>query len=253
MAVEEKTGAEEQGEDTVRLTVNCSVRRGIHKAQCEDTCLIGTKIVNDGTATVECVPPARVYICDGVGENAGGGEASMFICKHISDDFKEVNMELIRYGRESGKPQMATTLTGLIFRQDGIVLVHAGNTRLYTVRGGYLNQITTDHTTCEWLRQTGNDEAAETYNKNEIRCAFGGGSPDYLNDVVVRQIFSDRVPGMLMMTTDGIHDYLTEDQMESIIGSTLSASEKINLLIETSVNNGSEDDCSAVIIGISER
>lgn len=204
--------------------------------------------MNDRSTVMECISPKRVYICDGVGGNVGGREASMFLCEHIGDDFHAINREMIQYGRQIGKPQMASTLTGLVFGQDGIMLVHAGNTRLYTVRGGYLNQMTTDQTTCEWLRQTGNAEAAENYNQNEIRCAFGGGNPAYLKDLVVRRVFPSHQPKMLMMTTDGVHDYLTTDQMESILRMKVSTCDRIEMLIESAVNHGSKDDCTVVLM-----
>ena len=237
----------------IEITAVCRVKRGIYKSICDDTCLVDTQIINDGSATVFCTPPTRIYLCDGVGGNAGGRDASMFVCSHISDDFLALNEALIHYGRRIGEPNMATTLTGLIFDERGITLVHAGNTRLYSLRGGFLNQITSDQTTYEWLKRIGNTEGAEACNRSEILCAFGGGKLDYLRHLVVQEVFSDRIPKTLILTTDGIHDYLTEDQMEYILCGALMPEEKINLLIKEAEQNGSQDDCSAVILSLNSE
>ena len=231
--------------------VSCRVSRGVQKAECEDSCLVGTAVIND----------SAVCLCDGVGGNAGGRDASLFICREIgnavnhsevTEALKKLNGELIEYGCQIGKPTMASTLTGLIFDDDRITLIHAGNTRLYTVRGGFLNQVTTDHTTYEWLKSIGNTEAAEACNRSEIRCAFGAGNPDYLKQLVVRPVFDDRRPKLLLMTTDGIHDYLTNDEMENIINTEMTDQEKIDSLIESAGEKGSKDDCSAMMIRIIE-
>lgn len=235
------------------ITASCRVSRGPHKTECEDCCLIGTEVVNGASATTELRTPARLYLCDGVGGNAGGRDASLFVCRNVSDDFQTVNEALIEYGRELGKPIMATTLTGLIFREDGVTLVHAGNTRLYALRGGFLNRITTDQTTYEWLKSLGRDEAAELCNKSEIRCAFGGGKREYLNGLIVRDVFTDRIPKTLLFTTDGIHDYLTDDELEQMFRTDGSDVDRMDRMIRAARGNGSQDDCSAILARISEN
>ena len=241
--------------------VSCRVSRGVQKAECEDSCLVGTAVINDSAVSLDSTAPTMVCLCDGVGGNAGGRDASLFLCREIgnavnhsevTEALKKLNGELIEYGIQSGKPTMASTLTGLIFRDDRITLIHAGNTRLYTIRGGFLNQITTDHTTYEWLKSIGNTEAAEACNRSEIRCAFGAGNPDYLKQLVVRPVFDDRRPKLLLMTTDGIHDYLTNDEMENILGTEMTDQEKIDSLIERAGEKGSKDDRSAMMIRIIE-
>ena len=145
---------------------------------------------------------------------------------------------------------MATTLTALIFDENAVSLAHAGNTRLYTIRGGFINQVTTDQTTYEWLKSMCNMDGAEACNRSEIRCAMGGGNPDYLKSLVMEPVFERKLPKKLMFTTDGVHDYLTQDEIEEILGLNLTDTEKVQRIVECAAENGSEDDRSVMLIAL---
>ena len=232
------------------MHITYAITMGIHKQQCEDTARIGDMVINNDHGEADVPAPAIIALCDGVGGNAGGREASAFVCTNLSKDVTALNQQLIGYGKQLGKPAMATTLTALFFDADGVTLAYAGNTRLYTIRGGFINQVTTDQTTYEWLKSIGNMDGAEACNKSEIRCAMGGGNPDYLKALVMEPVFERKLPRMLMMTTDGIHDYVNQDEMEDILSSDTSAAEKCRRLVDRAVEHGSEDDCSVILIEI---
>ena len=73
-----------------------------------------------------------------------------------------------------------------------------------------------------------------------------------MKQLVVRHVFDDRKPKLLLMTTDGIHDYLANDEMENILGAEMTDPEKIDSLIESAGEKGSKDVRSAVMIRIKE-
>lgn len=230
------------------MRITYSVTKGIHKVCCEDTARIGDAILNDTMGELELTTPATIALCDGVGGNAGGQEASGFVCTNLCKELQELNSRLIAYGKQLGKPTMATTITALFFEENGNTLVHAGNTRLYAYRGGFLNQITTDQTTYEWLKSIGNTEGAEACNRSEIRCAMGGGNPDYLKSLVMERVFERKVPKLLMLTTDGVHDYMSQDEIEEILAEEGSMGDKIGKIVELAAAHGSEDDRSVIVI-----
>jgi protein phosphatase len=78
--------------------------------------------------------------------------------------------------RNSKHDFMATTLTGFYFNDGQYKIVHVGNTRAYVKQGKYLKQITSDHTTYNWLLNSGQIEAAAKCNRSEITNCFGGES-----------------------------------------------------------------------------
>lgn len=243
------------------MKVTYCVKKGKNKEKCDDSALISSYVVNDNSGQIEVYGKSGFFIADGVGGNAGGDEASLYVVNAVkninSEDIDtikknllEINDNLIDYGRSiTGHEQMATTLTGIIFDTVNTVMIHCGNTRLYALQGSFLKQITSDQTTYQWLMSTGNSDAAENCNKSEIRGAFGGGNAKFVETLVVNNIFERGIPTKVLMTSDGVHDILNIDDIEDIITcDSVSSMEKINMLIEAAINKGSEDDCTAVLI-----
>ena len=183
----------------------------------------------------------RLFLKSNLSGNAGA-------CATAVSNAAQALRQSISYGKQLGKPSMATTLTALLFDEQKVTLAHAGNTRLYAIRGGFINQITKDQTTYEWLKSIGNLEGAQACNKSEIRCALGGGNPEYLKALVIKPAFERKVPGVLMFTTDGVHDYVSQDEMEEILEKDIPATEKIREMIDLAATNGSEDDRSVILV-----
>lgn len=140
---------------------------------------------------------------------------------------------------------MATTLTGFYVRDRIFNVVHIGNTRAYVKQGKYLKQITSDHTTYNWLLSRGQTEAAEKSNKSEITNCFGGKNPKLLSKLYIAesQMFS-----LALLTSDGVHEYVDLDAMESVIAGEEPLEAKCEKIIRLAVDAGSEDDLSVVII-----
>ena len=236
----------------MKLKVEYSISPGTHTPVCEDTALIGDKIFCEGNGSLEIETPCRIALLDGVGGNGGGHEASVFVAERLKeltaageaqayyDGLKQINMELIGQGGANSK--RATTLAALCFEDSGMYMAYAGNTRIYEGKNGCLRQITEDHTTYALLRAAGDLEAAEKCNKNEIRTAFGGGNPAYLRGLCVEPVFERRIPKSILLTTDGVHDTLTQDELE--------AETSPDGLTRLARKNGSTDDCSAIKIYI---
>lgn len=245
----------------MKYMVTVCTMHGINKLESDDSVLIGKTIVNDSCAKTEIAAPAWVCLCDGVGGNAGGREASMFVCSSLAEQpipqdedgvkatIETINhMLLERAVRTLDHRHMATTATVLLFLEDAVYLAHIGNTRLYALRGGFLQQITEDHTTYRWLINTGNMEAAEHCNKSEIRGAMGGGSNGYIKTLEVKRVFERKLPSKLLMTTDGIHDTLTTDEMEEIISNAENTEACVRQLCAAALAAGTDDDRSAIMI-----
>ena len=260
-----------------------STRAGKRHKTSEDAVLVGTEIITDAAGIFPVPDQGFVCVADGVGGNKGGAQAARFVlnalaardhdegcnnnsCEELRGFLIKTNQELIEYAAGKGSlyeehkvaeeyeqpvressPDMAATLTGICFTDTGMKLVHVGNTRVYVRQGKYLKQITSDHTTYQWLMSTGRTEAAEKCNKSEITNCFGGGSPALLSKLYVAdfQQFS-----LALLTSDGIHEYVDPDSMEEILAGEGSYADKCEALVRKAKDAGSEDDLSAVIIDI---
>lgn len=246
------------------MIITYNIKKGRNKEKCDDSALIGSKVMNDESGVLEMDAIGKVFIGDGVGGNAGGDEASLFVMNRIADielkDSKEemkinliaINNALLDYAKNiPGHENMATTLTGLFFKNGRAIIAHCGNTRVYALQGSFLKQITSDQTTYQWLMSIGNAEAAENCNKSEIRGAFGGGNAKFADTLIVEDVFERGFPSIVLMTSDGIHDVLDIDEIEDIVANMdLSSTDKVIKLVDMAIEKGSMDDCTAVLIEI---
>ncbi|MEG2267789.1 MAG: serine/threonine-protein phosphatase [Acinetobacter sp.] len=237
------------------MNIYVLTQKGANHSENEDRILIGHMVAAQGATSVE-VADGILAIADGVGGNQAGAIASQFVVtqlcneQHVSSEtFARINQELFHLSLE--KPEynnMASTLTGIYIADHCTTLFSVGNTRVYLLQSNkYIKQLTKDDTTIQYLRDAAQLTTAEVeqFNrKNEITACFGGGRLD-LCKIKISKLEPITVP--LMMTSDGIHDYVTPDQIEAIImecGISLSACEEILSLAR---NAGSSDDISIML------
>ncbi len=231
-------------------------RVGLSHEICEDATLVGTEVLSDTTDSLQIPDTGFICVADGVGGNNGGAEASRFVLANLAnsdctpeslhDELARVNHNLLE--KAAATPEafnMATTLTGVFLQDNSCHLLHVGNTRAYIKQGRYLKQITSDHTTYNWLKSSGQLEAAVACNKNEITNCFGGANPSLLSKLVV----SELTPFSLMvLTSDGVHEYVDIDTLEDILFGEGSYEDKCEEILDLARNSGSEDDATIVII-----
>lgn len=238
------------------MMIYCCNRIGKHHAVSEDAMLAGNTVYSAGLYTVDMPEHGWIAVADGVGGNRGGAEASRFVLDRlcqcqgetVSDALLQINRDLIAQGKASNQPDMATTLTGIYLQNGSRTLFHIGNTRAYALQGHYLKQLTTDHTTYQWLRATGRMAEAEACNQNEMIACLGGGSERLFSRFTVQKITAYRY---MLLTSDGIHDYVDLDTLEAIVNEAIPEAQKCQKIMETAIENGSEDDLSIVIAAFS--
>ena len=237
-------------------------KTGKGKAFGDDRVVIGKNIYDNADSLDDVSLPFVIAVADGVGGAAGGADAASFVTEKLSDypfniplnkdgirlELVRINNALLKYAKASPQKEgMATTLSGVISNGDSTFIFHIGNTRIYGVFGDYLKQLTTDHTTFEFLRMTGNEVAAQSCNKSEITACMGGGSSDYLNKLEVFPFEKFSGLSRVILTSDGVHDYVDMDTLERILtgGLTEKTCEEIS---QAALLKGSKDDISVIII-----
>ena len=237
--------------------VYISTHAGKRHSISEDAVLAGANVL---TETFEVLPmPECGFICiaDGVGGNRGGDQASQFVLRELSKHrdaarvdlaglLKEINENLIATAASDGSAvDMATTLTGFYINDGQFTLIHIGNTRAYLKQGKYLNQITSDPTTYNWLLRNGQIEAAQNCNKSEITNCFGGSNPTLLAKLRVSEC---QQFALALLTSDGVHEYVDLDALEEIVTSEETPVDMCEAIVQRAVDAGSQDDISVVII-----
>lgn len=239
-----------------------STHAGKRHSISEDAVLVGSEVLTETSDTLPMPECGFICVADGVGGNLGGDQASRYVLgelsKHQETDevdlaglLKEINKSLIASAATAGNAtDMATTLTGFYVKDGQFRLIHIGNTRAYIKQGKYLKQITSDHTTYNWLLSSGQVEAAQNCNRSEITNCFGGNNPALLSKLLICdcQQFT-----LALLTSDGVHEYVDLDSLEEIITSEGLMSDKCEEIARRAVAAGSEDDISVVVICPSEK
>ena len=242
-------------------------KKGYGKEICQDSMLVGNSILSEGY--MEWSPDEKfvVAIADGVGGANAGEEASFQALKgirdaaffqgctenYITESIGKVNENIVAASRANPAwERMATTLTGIYLDSNKGLLFHVGNTRLFCLNGQYLCQLTEDHTNVNFWVSMGmmtRQEAENHPRRNEINACIGGGDTAMAAKLEVKNITEQIQAGKpLLLTTDGIHDYLSLDEMEAILGQEESIKERLSGLIDQALANGSKDDISVIYI-----
>ena len=245
----------------MKYMVSYCSQRGKNKQACEDSALIGNLVINDEAGTAELQTPCWICLCDGVGGNAGGREASLFVARELSDCgslgsaaevkslFIEINNRLLEQAQQTSDHKlMATTATALFFSDKAVYLAHVGDTRLYAKDGASARQLTADQTAYQWFIDHHLRIFAGKRSRDGIYGGMGGGNGKRLKPLVVEQLPEGVPCRTMLLTSDGVHDHLPQTEIEEILNRDVSIEEKAKMLCSAALTHGSEDDRTAVIL-----
>jgi protein phosphatase len=144
---------------------------------------------------------------------------------------------------------MATTLVTCALRHDQAVVSHVGDSRCYLVRHGRARQITQDHTWVAQQRKLGlisKSEVAESESRHVLIRSLGPEmfvSPD---TTAVSLLAGD----MLVLSTDGLHDELSDTAIAEIASQPKTVEDIARELVERAVEIDGNDNTSAQVIRI---
>jgi protein phosphatase/serine/threonine-protein phosphatase Stp1 len=148
---------------------------------------------------------------------------------------------------KAGHGTIASTVVVLIVRGDHFACLWAGDSRLYRLRGGALEQITRDHSLVQELVEAGvvRPEDAESHPRaNVITRAVGAG-----HDGLEMDKATDRVlPGdRFLLCSDGLSKTLPAGEIAGLMGGADPAHAP-ELLIAAALARQASDNVTAVVI-----
>ena len=239
------------------MFVIAETQKGLHKAENEDRIVVNETVISSGVIQTDFVG-GILAVADGVGGNNAGAVASHFVAKELAS-LKEpskaaltaINEALLEEStKNQGLAGMATTLSAVYFDKM-VSMYHVGNTRVYAIHEGKcLEQLTYDDTKVNYLIATGQltPEEAETYDKrNVITACMGGGKEAYFQ-LKISDISNIDTTAFLM-TSDGVHEYVSKNEIEQILNELSFTAVACSKIIEKARMNGSTDDAS-ILLGV---
>lgn len=210
-------------------------------------------------------------VADGMGGHAGGDVASSLATQAVTavadERFESVEIaqqrlvesvknsaaELIEAVREHPDlAGMGTTVSALLRHNNQVVIAHIGDSRIYRLRGGVLEQITTDHTFVQKLVETGRitpEEALVHPRRNVLMRVLG----DVAGSVDVDTAVLDTEPGdRWMLCSDGLCGYAAENAIANVLTTEPDAVKAASKLINLALERGAPDNVTVVIAGVNE-
>lgn len=209
-------------------------------------------------------PHAGVWV---VADGMGGHDAGDFASQTITGEMESLGFAISagdlqarfmeRLGRAHqrirehsaslGGTTVGATLVAFLIYEDNYACIWSGDSRIYRMRGGALEQLTKDHTEVQELLDAGmiNAEEAESWpRKNVITRAIG--VTDTPNcDVISGQV---RAGDTFLLCSDGLTEHNTDDDLETGLHISDGAQHACDSLITQTLQRGAKDNVTAVVV-----
>lgn len=231
---------------------------------------VGSRKVNeDAISAIKKDGAYGFIVCDGLGGQGMGDTASKLVAECFKKRFKNSKIDelflpktfdyaqsslLQEKNKLNIKNQMCTTAVALAINENTAYVGHIGDSRLYFFEDGKLIYKTLDHSLPQMLALQGEikeEDIAHHPDRNKLLRAFGTewDKPMYTTEEPItlnkNQAF--------LLCTDGIWEWITEQQFCEHLKSSSNAEEWLNKIIknvEQSSKNAQRDNYSAVAVFI---
>lgn len=141
---------------------------------------------------------------------------------------------------------MGTTIVVSLWLDEAMIISHVGDSRAYIYENKTLTQLTKDHTYVNLLVESGsiNKEQAKVHPKKNVLLKALGVFEDL---VVTSQVFP-HPNGTLLLCSDGLYNFLAQEECIDILEKEISLEEKVLLLTQLANDHGGQDNISVVLM-----
>jgi serine/threonine protein phosphatase PrpC len=233
--------------------------KGSVRAHNEDSFLLGEETggtgIDDTRASYngDIINSTVFAVADGMGGHSAGDAASQFVVQQLlrrihgipridsavlEETIKSIHADLLEEAVRINAPNMGSTLTGLAVQDGNCGLFNAGDSRVYRMRNGFLQQLSRDDSLSSILPGAA---------KNIITNALGAG----LSAVTVESRFSSSVavPGdVFFLCSDGVHGAIQDEALEKLLSESGTPEEIAYRIVEQAIANDSDDNCTALVV-----
>jgi serine/threonine protein phosphatase PrpC len=219
---------------------------------------------NEDFILVRCEKkPCYMLVADGMGGAAAGEIASKIAAFSVQQYFEELNserlipsdlIEAVKYANKQIVTEthynerlkgMGTTMTLAAVEDNHIIIAQVGDSCAYLLSNEKLHKITKDHTYVQKLIDNGiieKSQAADNPLKNIITRVVG------MNDLIVDTYEIEwSKSDFLLLCSDGLTTYMSEEELLQVLVSESSLSEKADEMVSCALNKGGRDNISVII------
>jgi protein phosphatase len=209
-------------------------------------------------------------VADGMGGHAGGDVASAIVAQRVAEADRAyssphdaefaLQSALIAANsllaetvfEHSELTGMGTTASGIVLVGGQIVVAHIGDSRIYRLRGGTLEQITADHTFVQRLVDSGRitpEEAAVHPRRSVLMRVLGDvdAAPE-----IDTKVLDTRPGDRWLLCSDGLSSYVSEERISSALENTTTAQAAADRLVKDSLDHGAPDNVTVIVVDIGD-
>ncbi len=209
------------------------------------------------------VPGQNIWlVADGMGGHAAGDFASRLIADTVAmlpdglepaekmqalrAAIQQAHNIIVSEAEERGRGTIGATVVALMMANNHFVAFWAGDSRLYRLRAGHIEMLTTDHSVVADLVLSGEiswDEAEQHPQSNAITRAVGVGDELELDKIRGQVEPGDR----FLLCSDGLTKYATFQMLEDILRANPieTVSDK---LLKLALDGGGQDNISVIVV-----
>ncbi|OGS68979.1 MAG: hypothetical protein A3J79_06935 [Elusimicrobia bacterium RIFOXYB2_FULL_62_6] len=235
---------------------------------------------NEDSALVDN-PLGLAIVADGMGGHSSGEVASQLAVKVTRDKFGDMQRTGLKPGSydekysleanqlgfavqlansviyEAGNstPEnkgMGTTLSSLLLNREKVSIAHIGDSRIYLLRDGVLEQITEDHSLVMDHVRKGLltvEQAEKSPLQNILTRALGAQKTPQVDLKEIDVFEKDR----FLLCTDGLFKAVQEDKIAELLKENADNQKACEALVTEANNNGGPDNVTVVIVAIKKK
>ncbi len=204
-----------------------------------------------------------MVVADGMGGHKGGATASKLAANTIKERFlssggddvaailrdamEQANAVIFQEASEHDELEgMGTTTSALLIRGGRCWIGHVGDSRIYRVRGGEIEQLTDDHSLVATMVREGllSAEEAETHPRRNVLQRSMGVASEVEADVAGPL---DLAPGdHFLLCSDGLHGLVNSSEMAEVINNH-DIEAAADRFIELALERGAHDNVTVIV------
>lgn len=203
-------------------------------------------------------------VCDGMGGHAAGQIASELACKTFIDVYLNhpateptaamraaaaaANRFVLDVARAvPSRRGMGTTLSALILLQDQAFTVQVGDSRVYRLRQGVMEQLTWDHTWLEEAVRAGTPrEIAEAGRNKHVLTRAVGTEENLQADVFTHDVQANDT---YLICSDGLLNHVPDEGIQQAL-EMFSPADAAWKLVGQALMMGGSDNCTVIVVRV---
>ncbi|HAK78804.1 MAG TPA: Stp1/IreP family PP2C-type Ser/Thr phosphatase [Runella sp.] len=222
------------------------------------------RFVRPATALIRTTKGFLAIVADGMGGHAAGEIASQLAVETVAKTYYQreespeeslffaltkANRAIWQTASKNARYRgMGTTCTTIAVCEDQLFLAHVGDSRAYILKNGQLLPLSSDHTYVQSLVEQGiitRAEAEKHPERNVLTRAMGTHNKVEIDVRALPQLFEN--DDRLLLCTDGLYDYLNNDEIAQILMIPL-LNEAAHQLVELAKQRGGHDNITVLLV-----